>query len=128
MRIGLLRKPLWLLIDVVQGVTTMFTGKLLVAVMFMLLLAYGAAQAGGDPVRGQELSANCSDCHGADGKGIDDAPAIAGMDEMQHFEALKAYKSGERTDDGEVMLMFTEELSEQDMADLAAYYATLSGG
>ena len=105
----------------------MFSRKLLVAVMFVPLVVCGAAQAGGDPARGLELSANCSDCHGADGKGIDDAPAIAGMDETKHFEVLKAYKSGELTDEGEVMLMFTEDLSEQDMADLAAYYATLSG-
>jgi len=105
----------------------MFTKKLATAVMFALLLVCAAAQAGGDPARGQELSANCVDCHGADGKGVDDAPAIAGLDEMEHFTALKAYKSGERVDEGEVMLMFTEELSEQDMADLAAYYATLGG-
>ena len=51
----------------------------------------------------------------------------ADPDEAKHFEMLKAYKSGELTDKDEIMLMFTEELSEQDMADLAAYYATLDG-
>lgn len=106
----------------------MLTRKLIFAAMFISLLASGAVQAGGDAARGQELSADCVDCHGADGKGVDGNPAIAGLDEMKHFEALKAYKSGERTDEGDVMLMFTEELSEQDMADLAAYYATLSDG
>jgi len=105
----------------------MIVKKLLIACVFVLLLAGGAVQAGGDAARGQELSANCVDCHGANGEGMDDAPAIAGLDEMTHFEALKAYKSGERVDEGEVMVMFTEELSEQDMADLAAYYATLGG-
>ncbi len=106
----------------------MLTRKLIFAAMFIPLLASGAVQAGGDAARGQELSVDCVDCHGADGKGVDGNPAIAGLDETKHVEALKAYKSGERTDEGDVMLMFTEELSEQDMADLAAYYATLSGG
>jgi len=105
----------------------MFVKKLLIAGLFLLFLAAGAVQAGGDAARGEELSANCVDCHGANGEGMDDAPAIAGLDEMEHFEALKAYKSGERVDEGEVMMMFTEELSEQDMADLASYYATLGG-
>jgi len=105
----------------------MFAKKLVIALIFMLSLACGSLQAGGDVAKGQELSANCVDCHGENGEGLDDAPAIGGMDEMKHLEALKAYKSGERVDEGEVMQMFTEELSEQDMADLAAYYATLGG-
>lgn len=106
----------------------MLTRKLMFAVAFVLLLTAGAVQAGGDPAAGQELSVDCADCHGADGKGDEDNPAIAGLDETEHFEMLKAFKSGERVDDDEVMGMFTEELSEQDMADLAAYYATLDGG
>ncbi len=105
----------------------MLTKKLMFAVMFVLLLAAGGLQAGGDPARGQELAVDCADCHGADGKGDEDNPAIAGLDETKHVELLKAYKSGELVDEEETMLMFTEELSEQDMADLAAYYATLEG-
>jgi cytochrome c553 len=104
----------------------MLTKKLLFAAMFAMALVAGAAQAGGDVAKGKELSANCTDCHGEDGKGIDDAPAIAGLDEAKHVEMLKGYKSGEIEDEAGVMAMFTEELSDQDMADLAAYYATLS--
>jgi sulfide dehydrogenase cytochrome subunit len=105
----------------------MLESKLIFAVVFILLLAAGAVQAGGDPVRGQELSIDCADCHGEDGKGDEDIPPIAGLDETKHFEILKAYKSGELVDEEEVMLMFTEELSDQDLSDLAAYYATLEG-
>ena len=104
----------------------MLTRKLIIAAMFILLMATGAVQAGGDTARGQELSVDCADCHGVEGKGDEDNPAIAGLDEAEHFEMLKAFKSGERVDEDEVMLMFTEELSEQDLADLAAYYATLA--
>jgi len=104
----------------------MLTKKMIFAAMFVLMLMAGAVQAGGDPARGQELSVDCADCHGEDGKGDEDNPPIAGLDETEHLNMLKAYKSGERTDEEEIMLMFTEELSDQDMADLAAYYATLA--
>ena len=104
----------------------MLTKKMILAAMFVLMLMAGAVQAGGDPARGQELSVDCADCHGEDGKGDEDNPPIAGLDETEHLNMLKAYKSGERTDEEEIMLMFTEELSDQDMADLAAYYATLA--
>ena len=105
----------------------MLTRKLIFTIMCCIpWLAGGSIQADGDPSRGQELSVDCADCHGADGKGDEDNPPLAGLDAAEHFEMLKAFKSGELVDEDEVMLMFTEELSEQDMADLAAYYATLT--
>ena len=106
----------------------MITKNLIFAVIFVLMLAAGAVQAGGDVARGQELSMDCADCHGEDGKGDDETPAIAGLEEANHVEQLLAFKTGERTDEDEMMLMYTEDLSDQDMADLAAYYATLDGG
>lgn len=95
------------------------------AFMFALLLASGAVQAGGDAAHGAELAIDCVDCHGEDGKGDGDIPAIAGLDPEKHVELLKAYKSGELSDEDGMMQMFTETLSEQDMKDLAAYYARL---
>ena len=105
----------------------MLTRKLIFAVMFILMLVAGAVQAGGDPARGQELAIDCSDCHGEDGKGDEDNPPIAGMDEAEHIKLLKGYKSGEIEDEDEMMLEWVEELSDQDFVDLAAYYATLDG-
>jgi len=102
----------------------MLNKKLMFAILFGLMLAAGAVQAGGDAAKGQELAADCADCHGDDGKGDEDNPALAGLDEAFHVEQLKAFKSGERVDEGEMMGMYAEDLSEQDMADLAAYYAT----
>jgi cytochrome c553 len=94
--------------------------------MLVLLLASAVAEAGGDAAAGEELaSMDCVDCHGEDGKGDGEIPSLAGLDEAYHVEQLKAYKSGDRTDEGGLMFMTVEELSEQDMADLAAYYATL---
>ena len=105
----------------------MLTRKLICAVMFILMLAAGAVQAGGDAARGQELAIDCSDCHGEDGKGDEDNPSIAGMDKAEHIKLLKGYKAGEIEDEDEMMLDWVEELSDQDFADLAAYYATLDG-
>ncbi len=49
------------------------------------------------------------------------------MDAAEHAKALADFKSGAREDEEEDMVDSVEDLSEQDMADLAAYYATLSG-
>ena len=105
----------------------MLSKQLVIAILFALIMAAGTVQAGGDVARGQELSVDCADCHGADGMGDDETPKIAGLEAGYHAEQLQAFKSGERTDEDEMMLMYTEDLSDQDMADLAAYYATLEG-
>lgn len=104
----------------------MLSRKLIVAMMFILMLAAGSAQAGGDAARGAELAVDCADCHGDDGMGDEDVPAIAGMDAAKHAKALADYKSG--AVESEDMMDYVEDLNEQDMADLAAYFATLPGG
>ena len=102
------------------------SNKWLYVIVFATMVAAGSAQAGGDPARGEQLSLDCADCHGARGEGDGDMSPIAGLEVDYHVEQLKAYKSGERTDEDEMMIMYVEDLSEQDMLDLAAYYATLS--
>ena len=106
----------------------MLTKKLIIAMMFILMLAAGSVQAGGDAAKGQELAVDCADCHGDDGMGDEDIPTIAGMDAAEHAKALADFKSGAREDEEENMIDSVADLSEQDMADLAAYYATLPGG
>jgi len=104
----------------------MLTKKLIFALMFVLMLAAGGVQAGGDAAKGAELAAaDCADCHGDDGKGAEDNPAIAGLDPAEHIKMLKGYKSGEIPDEDEMMIDSVSELSDQDMADIAAYYAGL---
>jgi cytochrome c553 len=98
------------------------TLRLMIAMMFVLMLAAGSVQAGGDAARGAELAVDCADCHGEDGMGDEDNPKIAGMDEAEFVGALKGYKSGEREDESGMMADYAVDLSEQDMADLAAYF------
>ena len=49
-------------------------------------------------------------------------------DEDYLLEQMALIKKGERSEKAEMMLWFFEELEEQDLADLAAYYASLDGG
>jgi len=103
----------------------MLSRKLMIAMVFVLMMLAGSVQAGGDAARGAELAPDCADCHGDDGKGDDETPGIAGLDAAYHVEQLQAFKSGARVDEDEMMPMYAEDLSDQDMADIAAYYATL---
>lgn len=91
------------------------------------LLALGAAWVlvvtpahGGDVSAGKAKSEGCAQCHGDTGK---DEPAIAGMDEARFIAEMKAYRSGERKH--KKMMKAAAGLSDADIADLAAYYASL---
>ena len=106
----------------------MLVRKMLIATILMMILTAGSALAGGDVAKGLALSEDCVDCHAEDGKGDEDSPSIAGLDEAKHIDMLKGYKSGEIPDDDDMMVDYVIDLSDQDMADLAAYYATLDGG
>jgi cytochrome c553 len=97
--------------------------KLLVATLTTLLAMIGTAQAGGDANAGKQKAATCAGCHGADGKGVAPNPPLAGLKESTIIADLKAYKSGAKANP--MMKMFATPLSDQDMADLAAYYASL---
>jgi cytochrome c553 len=92
------------------------TTRLMIAMVICLMLAAGTVQAGGDAARGAELAADCGACHGEDGNN----PKIAGMDKASFVAALQGYKSGEREDESGMMADYAADLSEQDMADLAA--------
>jgi cytochrome c553 len=102
----------------------MLCKKLIIAMMFMLMLAAGGVQAGGDVENGKALSVDCADCHGEAGLGDEEVPGIAGLDAAEHAKQLAAFKSGEVESE---MADYVGDLSEQDMLDLAAYYASLPG-
>jgi cytochrome c553 len=83
------------------------------------------AQAAAAPGASQPLSAKCAGCHGADGLGIGNFPALAGQAAEYLIKQLHEYKSGARQN--VMMNALAKSLSEQDIADLAAYYASLKG-
>lgn len=100
--------------------------RILATLLFLLVLTAGPVHAGGNVANGESLAADCAMCHGDDGKGDGgETPSIAGMDETAHVAALEGYASGEKEDPSGLMADYAAALSEQDMLDLAAYYATL---
>ncbi len=83
-------------------------------------VAYAAE---GDIQAGKAKALLCAACHGPDGAGIAPNPALAGDSEEQIVKALKDYKSGAR--DNAVMKPWASLLSDQDMSNLGAYYASV---
>ncbi len=96
---------------------------LLIAVVVALLGIVGNAQAAGDVQAGKTKASACVACHGTNGEGIPPNPALAGKTEDQFIQAMRDYKSGKR--DNAVMKTFASQLNDQDIANLAAYYASL---
>jgi len=88
-----------------------------------ILLTISVAQAAGDPAAGKAKAVACAACHGANGQGVPPNPALVGRSEDEMLQAMKDYKSGKRNN--AVMKGMTAGLSDQDMANLAAYYASL---
>ena len=66
----------------------------------------------------------CNNCHGANGISADAAfPNLAGQSAAAIYKQLEDFKSGKRNP--AVMGVYVSPLSEQDMLDLAAHYASL---
>jgi cytochrome c553 len=99
--------------------------RTLLIVGVIALFGIGNAQAAGDVQAGKAKAGMCAGCHGANGEGVAPNPALAGKKEDQLIQAMKDYKSGKR--DNAVMKAFASQLSDQDVANLAAYYASLRG-
>jgi cytochrome c553 len=79
----------------------------------------------GDAEAGAGKAAACAACHGADGNSTDKQyPKIAGQNEAYISRQLALFKSGERVNP--IMMGFASVLSNQDMHDIGAYFATKS--
>lgn len=84
-----------------------------------------AADLTGDAEAGKAKAAVCGACHGSDGNSINaEWPNLAGQHPQYTVARLKGYKSGEIKN--AVMGAQAMGLSEQDMHDLAAHFATLT--
>ncbi len=80
------------------------------------------AQAGGDPMKGEEKAKQCASCHGPRGNADNPQyPRLANQYRDYLVHALRAYKSGARAN--AIMNGMAQGLSEQDIEDLAAFYA-----
>jgi len=89
----------------------------------VVLGVVGPAHAAGDVQAGKVKAAACAACHGANGQGVAPNPPLVGKSEAQLIQALKDFKSGKR--DSAVMKGMASPLSDQDIENIAAYYASL---
>lgn len=88
-----------------------------------LLLAADLSAAEGSVEAGKQKAATCAACHGIDGNSLNpEWPNLAGQNENYLFEALQSFRPG-GTRENVLMVGQVATLDDQDMADLAAYFA-----
>lgn len=79
----------------------------------------------GNPQKGKELAQTCNGCHGSSGiSGMPGTPSLAGQLPTYLYKQIQDYASGDRQH--AVMSGVAKALSNQDAADLAAWFASLS--
>lgn len=100
-----------------------FVAATLCGLVFVLAVQGNPALAR-DPVAGQARAAACTTCHGPMGLSqLPNAPHLAGQPAIYTAEQLRNYRSGKRPH--EVMGVIAKALSDQDIEDLSAWYASL---
>ncbi|MCY1510709.1 Cytochrome c4 precursor [compost metagenome] len=99
--------------------------KVIVSLLLTLGIT-GMAHAAGDAKAGQAKAAVCGACHGPDGNSAaPNFPKLAGQGERYLLKQMQDIKAGNRT----VLEMtgLLNNVSDQDMADIAAYFASQKG-
>ncbi|GMW07166.1 MAG: c-type cytochrome [Gammaproteobacteria bacterium] len=103
------------------AVSAATTGAL-AALIVMALMPATAARAAGSVEAGQTKAVVCTACHGPNGNSVNpEWPSLAGQNQAYFIRTLKAFKSGERSNP--LMTAQAMTLSDDDIADLAAYFA-----
>ncbi|MBS9403435.1 cytochrome c [Halomonas sp. TRM85114] len=101
--------------------------SLLVATLLSGAFLALETQAAGDPEAGEGKISTCAACHGTDGIGTAPIyPNLAGQKATYLENSMKAYRDDQRG--GAMAAMMTPQakgLSDEDIADIAAYYASL---
>lgn len=91
----------------------------------LFLLLASPLYAAGDAEAGKGKAGTCIACHGVDGNSVNvEWPSLAGQGEAYLYKQLVEFhaKEGRNND---LMYPMIKDLTDQDMQDLAAYYATL---
>lgn len=97
-----------------------------VAAGLLLLVGAQVAAAAGDAAAGKSKAQACAACHGANGNSANpEWPNLAGQHASYTSKQLANFKAGDQRNNA-IMAGQAANLSEQDMADLGAYFATLA--
>lgn len=92
----------------------------------IVALAMAHPAIAGDAAAGKDKAQVCAACHGADGNSINpEWPNLAGQHASYTTKQLHDFKAGDMRANP-VMAEQVKNLSDQDMADLGAYFATLT--
>ncbi len=90
----------------------------------LILAASANIATAGDAAAGKAKAVTCAGCHGANGvSAIPVNPNLAGQKEAYLLKQIKAFKDGSRKDP--TMNAMAAPLTDADMANIAAYYASL---
>jgi cytochrome c553 len=93
-------------------------------VTLSLILCVSSAHAAGDIKAGRQKALQCQTCHGLDGLSkLPEAPNLGGQPEPFLINSLNDFRKGVRKND--MMSIVVEKLTDQDVADLAAYFAAI---
>lgn len=96
----------------------------LTAMATLAFLVAGPAVAAPDARAGAAISVQCGACHGNDGISADTSiPNLAGQHYVYLLNQLEAYKG--KTRDNPIMSQMVVPLSQEQMEDIAAYYASI---
>ncbi len=99
-------------------------------ITLLFLAAFGGVAAEGDIVAGERKSATCTACHGPGGNSVNpEWPVLAGQHASYTAKQIRNFMEG-KTRNNALMAPMIANLSEQDIEDIAAYYAsrTPTGG
>ena len=92
----------------------------------LLLLIPAMAFSAGNPAAGQNKSAVCHACHGATGKSLQPIyPNLGGQHQDYLIRTLQGFRDGSRQN--AIMNGFAATLSDTDIADISAWYASQQG-
>jgi cytochrome c553 len=93
-------------------------------VLALIAAAAAVPAAAADPAAGRRLAVACATCHGEHGIAVvPETPHLAGQPASYLAKELRSYRSGKRPH--EVMAVVAKPLSDADIDDLAAWFASV---
>ena len=97
--------------------------RLAKAILLLFLLGFSGYAFSGDKEAGEaRYKQTCINCHGPAGKGVASYPKISGNEVSYTKEKLETYRNGTKIGpNSALMIMFAKPLSDEEIANLAAY-------
>ncbi len=89
----------------------------------LTLLSFSGTAFSGDKIAGEtRFNETCINCHGPAGKGVASYPKISGNEVSYTKSKLETYRDGIKIGpNSDLMIMFAKPLTDEEIANLAAY-------